>query len=669
MRSITHYTLAMALALAITSTSLAIEVGGELFVDLDAATFNTDDNSWTNRGTYEDFDALGEPMSGFVETSPVVWLNGSSDAFAGNEPAPDGLVGFEPTSTIEAWVFNPIIASEETIVAWGNRGGPEGTNMSFNYGTNTDFGAVGHWGDDFDLGWRGTPQANTWHHLAYTFDGETSRVYLNGELNNEEDMPTLETFEDSPIAIGAQWQSGGGSLDNGRRGSMAIGRIRVHDEPLSNAQIAANFNEESALFVNPQPPEPSPLADSPVHRYNFNNPAGDAIETSVIDLAGEATGEVLGEGATYTGTQLRLGGGTSDIAAYVDLPNGIISRLTDATFEGWITIENAENTPRIFSFGSSTLGELDEVFPGESQDEDVLALSAARGSNLGRQNISLKNRDPDAGGNNEGDIGLEETLNTTIQTKPDEEFHFALVYDSKGGEAGLPVIRQYRNGELVTVFDVTIALENLNDINNFLGRSNNTSENNFGGLFNEFRIYDYALSRNELLGNIEAGPDTVNFIDLAGDYNGDGLLDAADMDLQATEMKKPEAEQDLFKFDHNEDGVINVGTPDLPGDRIIWIKDLRMTSVGDSNLDNVFDSGDLVLVFGEGKYDTRQMATWLQGDWSGDMLFDSADLVLAFQDGGYVTGVANAVPEPSSLVLALLSTIGLLRVARGRCQM
>ena len=149
-----------------------------------------------------------------------------------------------------------------------------------------------------------------------------------------------------------------------------------------------------------------------------------------------------------------------------------------------------------------------------------------------------------------------------------------------------------------------------------------------------------------------------------GDYNGDGVLDALDMDLQAAEMMKPAAEQDLAKFDHNGDGVINVGTPDVPGDRLIWVKDIRMTSVGDSNMDDVFDSGDLVLVFGEGKYDTGEMAGWAQGDWTGDMVFDSGDLVLAFQDGGYVAAAAPAVPEPSSLVLALLSVLGLAGITR-----
>jgi hypothetical protein len=153
--------------------------------------------------------------------------------------------------------------------------------------------------------------------------------------------------------------------------------------------------------------------------------------------------------------------------------------------------------------------------------------------------------------------------------------------------------------------------------------------------------------------------------ELPGDYDGSGTLDAADIDLQAEEMKKDPADQDLARFDHNGDGVINVGqagpNESQWGDRLIWIRNLRGTSVGDVNFDNVFDSGDLVLALQGAKYGSGDMATWVEGDFNGDMVFDSGDLVLAFQDGGYVAAAesaVNSVPEPSSLVL-LLGLVGL----------
>jgi hypothetical protein len=49
----------------------------------------------------------------------------------------------------------------------------------------------------------------------------------------------------------------------------------------------------------------------------------------------------------------------------------------------------------------------------------------------------------------------------------------------------------------------------LNDVNNWLGRSNWTSDANFDGSFNEFRIYDQALTASEIAASFAAGPDVV----------------------------------------------------------------------------------------------------------------------------------------------------------------
>ena len=60
-------------------------------------------------------------------------------------------------------------------------------------------------------------------------------------------------------------------------------------------------------------------------------------------------------------------------------------------------------------------------------------------------------------------------------------------------------------------------------------------------------------------------------------------------------------------------------------------------TIGDANLDGLFNSSDLVTVFTAGRYETGTGANWEAGDWTGDGLFDSSDLVAAFRSGTYLS--------------------------------
>ena len=68
------------------------------------------------------------------------------------------------------------------------------------------------------------------------------------------------------------------------------------------------------------------------------------------------------------------------------------------------------------------------------------------------------------------------------------------------------------------------------------------------------------------------------------------------------------------------------------------------STIGDSNLDGVFDSADFVQVFKAGKYEDRirNNATWAEGDWNQDGDFDSGDLVYAFTHGKYSASAKQA---------------------------
>jgi hypothetical protein len=253
------------------SVHAQISTAGALFVNLDPTNAALGSlAAITNSGTLGGF---FEARGGGATVPTVVLSNGTNGVrgiqFDGTDymqhvanvggalvAAPAGLVGPAATRSIEVWVFNPSIANEETLVAWGRRGGGNGSNMSFNYGTNPQFGAVGHWAAP-DLGWGGdgAPTPNVWHHLVYTYDGSVARVYSDGVLQNAErvDLNTHATF---PICLATQLEPDGITPNAALRGSLTLGRVRVHDGALTSAQVLNNFHVEKDQFYH----MPGPVA-------------------------------------------------------------------------------------------------------------------------------------------------------------------------------------------------------------------------------------------------------------------------------------------------------------------------------------------------------------------------------------------------------------------------
>jgi endoglucanase len=150
---------------------------------------------------------------------------------------------------------------------------------------------------------------------------------------------------------------------------------------------------------------------------------------------------------------------------------------------------------------------------------------------------------------------------------------------------------------------------------------------------------------------------------LNGDFDEDGDLDARDVDLLSQTIRQGGSGLD---WDLDGDGQVD------SNDRIHWVAELKQTYLGDSNLDDEFNSADLVTVLVAGEYEDTIAGNsgWAEGDWDGDGEFTSSDLIAALTGGGYEQGpraAAAAVPEPSGPLLVALSLISLLphrRVAR-----
>ena len=142
-------------------------------------------------------------------------------------------------------------------------------------------------------------------------------------------------------------------------------------------------------------------------------------------------------------------------------------------------------------------------------------------------------------------------------------------------------------------------------------------------------------------------------IALAGDFDYDGALTAADIDL-LTRVTLVETHPFIFNLNQSDSRFVD------GEDRRIWVEDLFDTEFGDANLDGLVDETDFAI------WDANKFTagtTWGTGDFNGDGLTDVSDFNLWNANRGSDAN-AIAVPEPSTFVL-YLSAFGLM-IARGR---
>lgn len=184
-----------------------------------------------------------------------------------------------------------------------------------------------------------------------------------------------------------------------------------------------------------------------------------------------------GQGELVINTNAALG--ATD--AYIDLPDGIISRLTNnATFEVWVTTYNADYWSRVFDFGS---------LPGGPTWIAEPNLFFARGSRL----------DWVSGG----------IAGAALPTG--SKVHLVVLYNETEKQA-----KYYVNGVLSQQSQpglANLSLSQINDTNNWLGRSLYSEpmptpwrDPYLQAAYDEFRIYSGLLTSAQIAANYAIGP-------------------------------------------------------------------------------------------------------------------------------------------------------------------
>jgi len=211
------------------------------------------------------------------------------------------------------------------------------------------------------------------------------------------------------------------------------------------------------------------------HRYSF-----DEKGMVAVDSIGTAEGTIVGASAN-------LGKVSFDGTAvtYVDLPNGLISSLKDASFELWLEWAGGDFWQRIFDFGTNDLGE-----NNQGAGTTYLYLTPSDGStgNVLRASFTIN------GLNDETALRASAALpKNTVQ-------HLVLVVDDTKNE-----LRIYLNGSVTALGGFSQSLSSLKDVNNWLGRSN-YKDPPFKGSIDEFRIYKTALTAAQIEASYAFGP-------------------------------------------------------------------------------------------------------------------------------------------------------------------
>ena len=135
------------------------------------------------------------------------------------------------TFSVVARVKNPVIGNEgECLASWCNRRELYLAN-TFNapYYNKSNYGAMAHLDGHYDKPFNNLPEAEKWHTIIVTFDGVVEKVYVDGKLDNSQNMLLSSQINGAKIRIGAS--------DVGEYYTGLMSRFALYDYALSEEEI------------------------------------------------------------------------------------------------------------------------------------------------------------------------------------------------------------------------------------------------------------------------------------------------------------------------------------------------------------------------------------------------------------------------------------------------
>lgn len=201
-------------------------------IDLDGVPETTSFNGIPNKGTLGGVFTKSGELTVTKDEEGIKAINFINGALTLNDiPVPQSLA-WNGAFTVAAWVKNPEIGKEgECLASWCNRYQFMLAN-SYNalFYNKSSYGAVAHLDGHFDMRYKKLPEANKWHHIVLTFDGVIEKIYVDGVVDNNQNMTLASAIDNAKIIIG--------SSDQRESYSGYMASIRMYDYALDQKTIS-----------------------------------------------------------------------------------------------------------------------------------------------------------------------------------------------------------------------------------------------------------------------------------------------------------------------------------------------------------------------------------------------------------------------------------------------
>lgn len=249
-----------------------------------------------------------------------------------------------------------------TIEVWLTGTG-SGTQVAFGIGPSAGAGVwIGTSGTAFSLSISGagitggTVSSSTAHHVVGTFDGTTSRLYVDGSLVSSNGSVTATIQNTAPATVGNVPGAWGNYPYNGK-----IEKLALYAGALSATRVAAHAAATSSSSVY----DSAVLADSPQHYWKLNEAANSPLVSDFVVSQGSNYGAALPSDHYLVG---QLGQNDTDLTNKVVIPGlssspdirvaGTNDDEFDGTWSGTPSGWTAWNAPDVANSNTDVLSQL-----------------------------------------------------------------------------------------------------------------------------------------------------------------------------------------------------------------------------------------------------------------------------------------------------------------------